>query len=253
MTDPDPMYFTLIKIAIILISSFIIVKWAMFILRKTGKKLNMEPTLIQVINEIIKYSVLAVAITVVVKEVGWDISGIIVSLGIVGVAVGFAARDTLSNFISGMFILADKSFKIGDIIEISGKSGTVMKLGFRVTTIKPTDNKIITIPNSNFSKNIYLNYTAEETRKVELDINIPYEMDLDVTVVSLVNAASNCKWVLKEPKPNVLIKEMGDTSIRASLNVWVSDPWKVATYRSQLAMKVKELLVGRDSSENVKV
>lgn len=88
MTDPDPMYFTLIKIAIILISSFIIVKWAMFILRKTGKKLNMEPTLIQVINEIIKYSVLAVAITVVVKEVGWDISGIIVSLGIVGVAVG---------------------------------------------------------------------------------------------------------------------------------------------------------------------
>ena len=59
--------------------------------------------------------------------------------------------------------------------------------------------------------------------------------------------------MLKEPKPNVLIKEMGDTGIRASLNVWVSDPWKVATYRSQLAMKVKELLVGRDSSENVKV
>ena len=103
----------------------------------------MEPTLIQVINEIIKYSVLAVAITVVVKEVGWDISGIIVSLGIVGVAVGFAARDTLSNFISGMFILADKSFKIGDIIEISGKSGTVMKLGFRVTTIKPQIIKLL--------------------------------------------------------------------------------------------------------------
>ena len=178
----DPLYFTLIKIAIILISSFIIVKWAMFIVRKTGKKLNLEPTLIQVFDEIIKYSVIAVAITVVVKEVGWDISAIIVSLGIVGIAVGFAARDTLSNFISGMFILIDKSFKIGDIIEISGKSGTVMKLGFRVTTIKTTDNKIINIPNSNFSKNIYLNYTSEETRRVELDVNIPYEMELDETV-----------------------------------------------------------------------
>lgn len=253
MTDPDPLYFNLIKIAIILICSFIIIKWAMYIVRKTGDRLNLEATLIQVFNEIIKYSVIAVAITVVLKEIGWDISAIIVSLGIVGVAVGFAARDTLSNFISGMFILADKSFKLGDIIEISGKTGTVMKLGFRVTTIKTVDNKRIIIPNSNFSKNIYLNYTAEEKRRVELDVNIPYEMELDETVASLVDAASKCKWAQGDPKPNVLIKEMGDTGIRASLNVWANDPWKVATYRSQLAMEVKGLLVGGDSGENIKV
>lgn len=253
MTDPDPLYFDLIKIAIILISAFIIIKWSMYIVRKTGKRLNLELTLVQVINEIIKYSVIAVVITVVLKEVGWDISALIVSLGILGVAVGFAARDTLANFISGMLILADKSFKVGDIIEMSGKSGTVMKLGFRVTTLKTVDNKIITIPNSNFSKNVYLNYTLEETRRVELDVNIPYELELDETVSSLVNAASKCEWTLKEPEPNVLIKEMGDTGIRATLNVWVSDPWKAATYRSQLAMKVKGLLVGGDSVENIKV
>ncbi len=253
MTDPDPLYLNLIKIAIILICSFILLKLAMYIVSKTGKRLTLEPTLIQVLNEIIKYSVIAVAITVVLKEVGWDISAIIVSLGIVGVAVGFAARDTLSNFIAGMFILADKSFRVGDIIEISDKIGTVKKLGFRVTTLKTVDNKIITIPNSNFSKNIYLNYTTEEKRRVELDLNIPYELELDETVASLVNTASKCKWAQRDPKPNVLIKEMGDTGIRASLNVWVNDPWKVATYRSQLAMEVKDLLVGGDSVEDIEV
>ncbi len=251
MIDPDPLYLNLIKIAIILICSFIIVKAAMYFVRKTGKRLTLEPTLIQVLNEIIKYSVIAVAITVVLNEFGWDISAIIVSLGIVGMAVGFAARDTLSNFIAGLFILADKSFKVGDIIEISDKNGTVMKLGLRVTTLQTVDNKIITIPNSNFSKNIYLNYTTEEKRRVELDLNIPYELDLNETVHSIVNTATESKWVLKNPKPNVIIKEMGDTGIRASLNVWTDDPWKVATYRSQLAMDIKDMLFKGDSSEKV--
>jgi len=177
-----------------------------------------------------------------------DISAIVLSLGIVGIAVGFAARDTLSNFIAGIFILVDKSFRVGDIIEMSGQSGKVIKLGLRVTTIKTVDNKLITIPNSTFSKNIYINSTAQETRRVGLDVNIPYEMKLEETINSLVETASNCKWALPEPKPNVLIKEMTDTGIKATLNVWVSDPWKVATYRSQLALKVKGLLVNEDVS-----
>lgn len=245
MTDPDPLYIDLIKIAIILIASFIIIKWTLYILKRTGTKLDLEPTFIQVLNEIIKYSIIAVTITVIFKEIGWDISAIVVSLGIVGIAVGFGARDTISNFIAGMFILADKSFRVGDIVEMSGQSGKVIKLGLRVTTIKTDDNKIITMPNSTFSKNIYINSTTQETRRVGLDVNIPYELELEETVNLLVETASKCKWVLSDPKPNVLIKEMTDTGIKASLNVWVDDPWKVATYRSQLALKVKGLLVGR--------
>ncbi|NYB52538.1 MAG: mechanosensitive ion channel family protein [Methanobacteriaceae archaeon] len=250
VVDTDPFYINLIKIAVILLSSFILIKWSMYIVKRTGNRLNMEATLIQVLNEIIKYSIIAVTITVVLKEIGWDVSAIVLSLGIVGVAVGFAARDTISNFIAGMFILADKSFKVGDILEMSGQRGKVVKLGLRVTTIKTVDNKIITIPNSTFSKNVYVNHTSLETRRVGLDINIPYENKLEETVNSLVKAASECSWALSEPKPNVLIKEMTDMGIRASLNVWVSDPWKVATYRSQLALKVKDLLVGKDVGEN---
>jgi small conductance mechanosensitive channel len=236
----------LINVAIILIASFIITKGAMYIVKRCGSRFCFEPTLIQVLDEIIKYFMIIVAITLVLNEFDMDVSAIVLSLGIAGVAVGFAARDTLSNFISGIFILADKRFKVGDIIEMSSQKGKVIKLGFRVTTIKTPDNKIITIPNSTFSKNVHGNYTALETRRVGLEINIPYELELEETVNLLVEIASQCKWALSEPKPNVLIKEMTDTGIKATLNVWVSDPWKVASYRSQLALKVKGLLVGGD-------
>jgi small conductance mechanosensitive channel len=243
MVDPDPVYINLIKIAIILMVSFIITKWSIYFVKRIGKEFNFELTLIQVLNEIIKYSVIAAAITLCLRELGVDINAIIVSLGIVGIAVGFAARDTLSNFIAGMFILADKSFKVGDIIEMSGKRGKVIKLGLRVTTIKTDDNKIVTIPNSTFSSSVYVNYTSLETRRVELDVSIPYDVELEETINSMVEVASHCQWVLPQPKPNVLIKEMTDTGIKATINVWVNDPWNVSTYKSQLALKVRGLLI----------
>ncbi|MBI5458245.1 mechanosensitive ion channel family protein [Methanobacterium sp.] len=248
MPNTDPLYLDLIKIAIIFIAAFIIIKWTIYIVKRTGTRFSLEPTLIQVLNEIIKYSIIALTLTLALNEIGVNINSLIISFGIVGIAVGFAARDTLSNFIAGIFILADKSFKVGDIIEISGQSGKVVKLGFRVTTIKTVDNKLITIPNSTFSKGAYINSTAQETRRVGLDVNIPYELELEQTVNSLVEVASNCKWALPEPKPNVLIKEMTDTGIKATLNVWINDPWEVATYRSQLALKVKRLLVAEEVS-----
>jgi small conductance mechanosensitive channel len=243
----DPLYLDIIKIIIILIASFVIIRLAMYIVKRSGERLNLEITLIQVLDEIVKYTGIALALTAVLNEVGVNITAIVLSLGIVGVAVGFAARDTIANFISGLFIVGDKSFKVGDIIEMSGQSGKVVKVGFRITTILTPDNKVITIPNSSFSKNVYLNYTYQDTRRLDLKINIPYELELEVLTKSLIEMAQKFDWVLSEPKPNILIREMTDTGIQATLNVWISDPWKVAEYRSQLARQVKGLLASENA------
>jgi small conductance mechanosensitive channel len=247
MATTDPQYLEIVKIILILVASFIIIRGAMYIVKKTGERLNLEITLIQVLNEIIKYTGIALTLTIVLKELGLDITAIVLSLGIVGIAVGFGARDTIANFISGMFILGDKSFKVGDIIEMSGQSGKVNKMGLRITTIITPDNKVITIPNSSFSKNIYINYTTQDIRRVGLEINIPYNNDLEETISSMEKLASKCHWAMVEPKPKVIIREMTDTGIQATLNVWTSDPWKVAVYRSQLAKAVKEVLVDENA------
>lgn len=239
----NPLLVKLITIAVTLIGAFLVVKILDHFIKKAGKQFDLEITLIQVLQEIVKYTVVALALVIVLNELGVDISGLVLSLGILGVAVGFAARDTLANYISGLFVVGDKSFKVGDIVEINNKKGKVIKMGLRVTNILTADNKTITVPNSVFSKNLYLNYTAQDRRMVELDLNIPYELDLERVMEDSKKAASGLSWVLNEPQPQVLIKELSDTGVKATLNVWTDDPWKVINYRSLLAEEIKKVLV----------
>lgn len=239
----DPIIVDVVTIAVTLIAAFLIIKLINHFIRMAIEQFNFEITMIQVFQEIVKYTVIVFAVVIILNELGINVSGLVLSLGIVGVAVGFAARDTLSNFISGLFILGDKSFKVGDIIEVSQVKGEVFKVGFRVTTILTPDKKTITIPNSSFSNSPYINYTYIQKRRVDLDLTIPYELKLDDAIKSLENAASKLSWVLNKPEPNILIKELSDTGIKATLNVWVDDPWKIAEYKSSLAKNVKDLLV----------
>lgn len=239
----NPLLNEIIVTIIILIASLLIIKWTSIFINKTGKKFEFNPTLIQVINEIIKYTVYAFAITLILSEIGINITAIALSLGIVGIVVGFAARDTISNFISGLFVLGDKSFKVGDIIEISDQKGKVLILGFRVTKLITPDNNIITIPNSNFSKNVFTNHTSLEEKRVDLEVNIPYDVTVEEISQNFEELIAGFKWALDEPKANVIINELTDTGIKATLSVWVEDPWKVAEYRSLIANKIGPLLV----------
>lgn len=235
-----------IIIAVTIVVAFSIIKWASYFLKKTGSKWDIDITLIQVLTEIIKYTIYVIVVLIILNTLGINVTAIAVSFGIVGIAVGFAARDTLSNFISGMFILADKNFRVGDIIEVSNQKGKVVKMGFRQTTILTYDQKIITIPNSSFSTNPFINHTASDTRRVDLDITIPYDMELEETLKSLEIMAARCDWVLKKPKPKVIVKELVDVGVKLTLCVWINDPWRITQYRSVLAKEAKKLL--RDKS-----
>ncbi len=236
----------IIIIAVTLIAAFLIIKWSSSFLKKTGSKWDIDVTLIQVLNEIIKYSIYLIVALIILAELGINVTAIAVSFGIVGIAVGFAARDTLSNFIAGMFILVDKNFRVGDIIEISNQKGKVVKMTFRHTTILTYDQKIITIPNASFSTNPFINHTASDTRRVDLDITIPYDMELEETVESLVNMASSREWVLKKPKPKAIVRELPDVGVKLTLCVWINDPWKIAESKSALAKEAKKLLRDKD-------
>jgi small conductance mechanosensitive channel len=243
----DPILKHLLVTAITLIAAFLIIECTSHLLNRARKLWDLDLTLIQVLNELVKYTVIFLAVTIILNELGINITGIVISLGIVGIAVGFAARDTLSNFIAGFFILADKGFRVGDIIEISNREGRVLKMGFRITTLKTADNKIIHIPNSLFSKDPYINLTAAENRRVDLDVTIPYRMDLENTVQSLKSAASELKGVLEKPSPDVQIKELSDTGVKATVTLWTNDPWEVATYRTSIAKEAKRILVDENA------
>jgi len=241
--------YDIVVIIITIILTFIIIRWVTYFLKKTGKRLDIDLTVIQVLREIIKYTVIAVALTVILKQLGIDVTAIALSFGILGIAVGFASRDIISNFISGMFVFIDKSFRVGDIIEVANKRGKVIKMGLRLTTIQTYDKKIITVPNSLFSTNPYINYTGSDLRRVDLDITIPYQKELDETLKSLENLALTCEWVLKKPKPQVIVKELSDAGVKLMLCVWTNDPWRVTESKSLLAKEVNKILANKDASK----
>ena len=236
----------IIAIGVTLIAAFLIVRLTSRFLKNTQVKWDLDVTMIQVLNEIVKYTIYLIAAAVILGLFGINLTAIAVSLGVVSIVVGFAARDTLSNFIAGMFIFLDKSFRVGDIVEVSNQKGKVVKMGFRLTTILTYDKKIITIPNALFSTNPFINHTASDTRRVDLDIIIPYTMDLEETSKSLVDMATERDWVLKKPKPKVIVRELIDVGVRSTLCVWVNDPWRVTEYRSALAKAAKTLLRDKD-------
>lgn len=240
--NPMMMAETLLIITVTVMAALLFVKWASYFLRKSARKWDLDLTLIQVLNDIIKYSVYLLAASIILRELGIDITAIAVSLGIAGVAVGFASRDIISNFISGMFILADKSFRVGDTIEVSGNRGKVERVGFRTTTIKTPDGKIITIPNSSFAKTPYLNYTAEDRRRVELRVNIDYSIDPGEFESRVKDKLLEIPGILPDPEPRILLLELKDTGIDGKVTAWISDPGMVSRYRSKMAIQVKEIL-----------
>lgn len=232
----------LVAIVVTLVAAFLIVRLTSRFLKKTQVKWDLDVTMIQVLNEIVKYTIYIIAAAIILGLFGINLTAIAVSLGVVSIVVGFAARDTLSNFIAGMFIFLDKSFRVGDIVEISTQKGKVIKMGFRLTTILTYDQKIITIPNALFSTNPYINHTASDIRRVDLNITVPYTMELEETSKSLEDMASGRDWVLKKPKPKVIVRELVDVGVKLTLCVWINDPWRVTEYRSTLGKEAKKLL-----------
>ncbi len=246
-----PWFRDVIVTIITLIGAFLIIKWTAHFLNKSKEKWDIDVTLIQVLNEIVKYSIITLAIIIILNELGFNITAIALSLGIVGIAVGFGARDTISNFISGIFILADKSLKVGDIIGISNQKGRVVQLGFRTTTLLTYDERIIKVPNSLFSSNPYINYTVSDTRRVELKITIPHDLELEETIKALEDMVISRKDVLKTPKPKIVVKEISDVGIRTILCMWINNPWEVINSRSKIAREVNKVLNDLKSKSSV--
>lgn len=244
-----PWFQDIIVIAVALLGASLIYRWAIYLLKKAKERWDIDVTLIQALHEVIKYSIYGITALVIFKELGFDLTAIVVSLGIVGIAVGFGARETISNFISGIFILADKSVRVGDVIEISNQKGKVVKMGFRITTLLTYDKRIIKVPNTIFSSSPYINYTASETRRVDLNITLPSKFELEKTIKALEDTALTCEDVLKKPKPKVIVKELSDVGVKLKLCTWINDPWRVSSSRSNLARKVNEVLTEMQSNK----
>jgi len=212
---------------------FIIGRWIAKMLTNVAKRMmskaQVEDTLSRFLGNIIYTVLLAVVIISTINQLGIETTSLLAVLGAAGLAVGLALQGSLSNFASGVLIVAFKPYKVGDFIEAGGVSGSVEEVQIFTTVLKSPDNKKIIVPNSQVMAAEIVNYSANDTRRVDLVAGCGYDDDLDKVRRILNDIVSSDDRVLADPAPTIAISELADSSVNFVVRPWVkgADYWGV--------------------------
>jgi small conductance mechanosensitive channel len=209
-------------------------------LKKSMIKAKMSEILSEFTRRIVKILLLIFVFAFAVGFLGFDAFAGILSLSVVsGFVLGFALQDTLANLASGFMLAITKPFKKGDFVEIAGNAGSVQSVGISITRMTTPDNKKITIPNSKVYGAPMINYTALDTRRIDLKVGISYSDDIGKAITIAMDVLTKHKKVLKDPEPLVAVSELGDSSVNLIIRPWAntSDYWVV---HREITKQIKE-------------
>lgn len=201
---------------------------------------EVEPSLISFLWSFLLWTLRIILLISVASILGVKTTSFIAVLGSAGLAIGLAIQGSLSNLAGGVLILLLRPFKVGDFVEVSDTSGTVNRIMLFHTVLNTIDNRIVFLPNGPLANSNIINYSAEETRRVDYDLGISYGDDLLKGKELLMGLAQAESRILHDPAPEVLVASLGDSSVNLRLRVWVLTPdyWPVMfslTEQSKLA------------------
>jgi len=210
-------------------------------------KNKVDNIIFNLLNKFAGVIVYLTAIIMALDMLGINIMPFIAGAGIVGIAIGFAAKDTLSNIIAGILLIIDRPFETGDRIEVwsapSGSAtwGDVVNIGLRATKIRTTDNIVIIIPNNEIMKRDIVNYTIITSKiRVRINIGVGYDADIKKAKEIIRRVVDSADWIAKDPPSKVVVKNFGDSAVNLQLRVWIDDARKRMDTISYITDKVKE-------------
>lgn len=221
-------YFTWANLAKVVTSVIaILIFWIAYrIIRHFVKKAaskSLQKKTVGYITKALSYCFYIIIVMYVLGLFGIKLSAIWGAAGIAGVAIGFAAQTSVSNLISGIFVITDKAMKPGDFIEVDGVSGNVDSVGIISVKIRTLDNQIIRVPNSTIINSKLINYSTLKYRRYVFEVSVDYGTDLDKAVAVLKTVPSMCPTVITDNPdyaPNAFCTTLGDSGINMNLVVW---------------------------------
>lgn len=174
-------------------------------------------------------AVMVMGILVALSQVGISLAPMLAGLGVAGFIVGFALQDSLGNFAAGAMILIYRPFDVDDLVEVPGAAGSVKKMNLVSTTITTLDNQTLVVPNSKIWGDVIKNVTAQNVRRVDLEIGIGYDDDIELTERVLDEIVSGHSKVLAKPEPRIKLHTLGESSVNFIVRPWTKteDYWDV--------------------------
>ena len=180
---------------------------------------RIDRTLAPILAALVRYAILTLTVVVTLGNFGVETTSIIAVLGAAGLAIGLALQGTLSNVAAGLMLLFLRPFKIGDWVEAAGVSGSVREIGLFTTIIDTFDNVYISVPNSAIWTSNIINHAKYGTRRLDLDIGVSYDSDLDDVEAAMMELATDSR-VLADPAPRFLVVSYGDSAINVRLRAY---------------------------------
>lgn len=186
---------------------------------------ELTPSVQVLLTKALKITLLAVAVIVALSSLGINLSAFAFIGGAIGVGVGFGLQKVVSNLVSGVILLLDRSIKPGDVIEIGSTYGRIQSLGARYVSVSTRDKTEYLIPNEDLITNHVVNWSfSDNLVRLKIVVGVSYDSDIHEVMRLMVEAAVNIPRVLSSPKPVCQLKNFGDSSIDMELRIWINDP-----------------------------
>ena len=156
----------------------------------------------------------------VLKQSGFELTALLGAAGIAGIAIGFASQTSVSNIISGLFLISEKPFEVGDIIQVGSTKGVILSIDLLSVKLRTFDNHLIRIPNETLIKNEVRNITRFPIRRLDIQIKVAYKENVDKVRTVLIDIAEKNPFCLDEPEPAVRFDNFGDSALEFLFAVW---------------------------------
>ncbi|MDO5826122.1 MAG: hypothetical protein BZ137_00085 [Methanosphaera sp. rholeuAM130] len=237
-----PYLSTIIQIAIAVLIPVLIMKIIVRALLKYDDADNFEKTPIRRLVSIVHYITIIFIFVAILSILGIDLQSLILSLGLASVVISLAAKDTISNIISGIIIIVEKKFKVGDLIEIDGQLGKVKRIGLKSVELT-YKTRYISIPNVVFSTKPFINYTRFGVFPESFQINLRNDYDLEEKIGELEKILDNNDLILKEPKYLILPKNITPYGVDVTVKFFITDPIQNNKIKAQLIREIKRKMI----------
>lgn len=227
----------LLLLTVAMMMTGFVLKW----LRKlfTRKMENDDKLKFVSIFKFIKYLVYVVVILLTMSAAGINVTVILTASAALFVGLGLALQELFQDIIGGIFIIIDKSLRVGDIVEVNGKVGKVFEIKLRTTRAITRDDKVIIIPNHHFISDIIYNYTQNhKSTREKVSVGVAYGSDVELVTRLLQEVVDEQKGVLKSPKPFVLFEDFGDSALLFSVNFFITDSFSDPKIKSAIRYSI---------------
>jgi small conductance mechanosensitive channel len=205
-------------------------------------KAHVDPSIRDMLGALIKWSIMGFGLVIACNQVGIEIAALLTGVSIIGLAIGFAAQETMANFIAGVVIFWDKPFKVGDWIVIEDMFGQIQRVSFRSTRMLNLNGQTIVMPNTYMLDKRLANHSTHPHVRVDIPIGIAYKESIEQARLALLATTDGDERICKNPPAEVAVEQCADSSVNLTLRLWISDESAEKTIFNEYLEKAKNAL-----------